>query len=211
MHFWQIKGPSLARSATATISKCAQLALLLCGLLGIASVLLVSSGTMASPNVTASTPYERSGGEWESAARSGLESKRYVWGDDFRPGGRYMANTWKGVFPVHDTGEDGFLGTSPVGSFSANGYGLYDMASNVWQWCSDWYRVDTHIEAASQNVCRDPAGPSESYDPGDPYSPKRVVKGGSFLCNPDYCESYRPSTRRGTRPIPVRPIHVSGA
>jgi formylglycine-generating enzyme len=138
--------------------------------------------------------------EWEFAARGGLESKRYVWGDDFRPGGRYMANTWQGLFPVRDSGEDGFVGTSPVGSFPANGYGLYDMAGNVWQWCSDWYRVDTHIEAASKNVCRDPGGPAESYDPGDPYSPKRVVKGGSFLCNPAYCESYRPSARRGTPP-----------
>jgi sulfatase modifying factor 1 len=138
--------------------------------------------------------------EWEFAARGGLESKRYVWGDDFRPGGRYMANTWQGVFPVRDSGEDGFVGTSPVCSFPANGYGLYDMAGNVWQWCSDWYRVDTHIEAASKNVCRDPGGPAESYDPADPYAPKRVVKGGSFLCNPSYCESYRPSSRRGTPP-----------
>jgi len=138
--------------------------------------------------------------EWEFAARGGLESKRYAWGDDFRPGGRYMANTWQGVFPVRDTGEDGFAGTSPVGSFPANGYGLYDMAGNVWQWCSDWYRVDAHVEAASKNVCRDPAGPAESYDPGDPYAPKRVVKGGSFLCNPSYCQSYRPSARRGTPP-----------
>jgi formylglycine-generating enzyme required for sulfatase activity len=111
-----------------------------------------------------------------------------------------MANTWQGVFPVRDSGEDGFVGTSPVGSFPANGYGLYDMAGNVWQWCSDWYRVDSHIEAASKNVCRDPGGPTESYDPGDPYTPKRVVKGGSFLCNPSYCESYRPSARRGTPP-----------
>ena len=161
--------------------------------------------------------------EWEFAARGGLESKRYVWGDEFKPGGKYMANTYQGVFPVTDTGEDGFIGTSPVGSFPANGYGLYDMAGNVWQWCSDWYRtdsniglydmagnvwqwcsdwyrVDSNIEAASKNVCRDPRGPAESYDPGDPYSPKRVVKGGSFLCNPDYCESYRPSARRGTPP-----------
>lgn len=138
--------------------------------------------------------------EWEFAARGGLESKRYVWGDEFKPGGKYMANTWQGLFPVHDTGEDGFIGTSPVGSFPANGYGLYDMAGNVWQWCSDWYRVDSNIEAASKSVCRDPRGPAQSYDPGDPYSPKRVVKGGSFLCNPDYCESYRPSARRGTPP-----------
>ena len=138
--------------------------------------------------------------EWEFAARGGLESKRYVWGDEFKPGGKYMANTWQGLFPVRDSAEDGFAGTSPVGSFPANGYGLYDMAGNVWQWCSDWYRVDTNIEAASKNVCRDPRGPTESYDPGDPYAPKRVVKGGSFLCNPSYCESYRPSARRGTPP-----------
>jgi formylglycine-generating enzyme len=138
--------------------------------------------------------------EWESAARGGLKSKRYVWGDDFRPAGRYMANTRKGVFPVRHSGEDGFVGTSPVGSFPANGYGLYDMAGNVWQWCSDWYWADSNIEAASKNVCRDSRGPAESYDPGDPYSPRRVVKGGSFLCNPSYCESYRPSARRGTPP-----------
>jgi formylglycine-generating enzyme len=138
--------------------------------------------------------------EWEFAARGGLESKRYVWGDEFKPGGKNMANTWQGLFPVTNTAEDGFVGTSPVGSFPANGYGLYDMAGNVWQWCSDWYRVDTNIEAASKNVCRDPRGPTESYDPGDPYAPKRVVKGGSFLCNPSYCESYRPSARRGTPP-----------
>ncbi|MBV9488928.1 MAG: formylglycine-generating enzyme family protein [Verrucomicrobia bacterium] len=138
--------------------------------------------------------------EWEFAARGGLEAKRYVWGDDFRPGGRYLANTWQGLFPVHDRGEDGFAGTSPVGAFPANGYGLYDMAGNVWQWCSDWYQADAHPEAASQNVCRDPAGPAEGYDPVDPYAPKRVVKGGSFLCNPSYCQSYRPSARRGTPP-----------
>src|SRR6516162_4435874 len=138
--------------------------------------------------------------EWEFAARGGLESKRYVWGDDFRRGGRYMANTWQGEFPVRDSGEDGFVGTSPVGSFPANGYGLYDMAGNVWQWCSDWYRADAHVEATSKSICRDPAGQAESSDPADAYSPKRVVKGGSFLCNPSYCESYRPSARRGTPP-----------
>ena len=149
--------------------------------------------------------------EWEFAARGGLDSKRYVWGDDFRPDGRCMANTWQGTFPVHDSGEDGFVGTSPVGSFPANGYGLYDMAGNVWQWCSDWYRSDAHVEAASQNVCRDPAGPADSYDPGDPQLPKRVVKGGSFLCNPSYCQSYRPSARRARRLIRARLIRDSGA
>jgi len=138
--------------------------------------------------------------EWEFAARGGLEGKRYSWGDEFRPGGKHMANTWQGLFPVTNTGEDGFVGTSPVKSFPPNGYGLYDMAGNVWQWCSDWYRVDAFTELSSQNVCRDTGGPSESWDPADPNAPKRVVKGGSFLCNPSYCESYRPSARRGTPP-----------
>jgi formylglycine-generating enzyme len=142
--------------------------------------------------------------EWEYAARGGLENKRYPWGDEFRPGGKWMANTWQGIFPVTNTSEDGFTGTSPAKSFPPNGYGLYDMAGNVWQWCSDWYRVDafTRIatELASKNVCRDTGGPNESWDPADPNAPKRVVKGGSFLCNPSYCESYRPSARRGTPP-----------
>jgi formylglycine-generating enzyme len=138
--------------------------------------------------------------EWEYAARGGLEGRRYPWGDEFRPNGKFMANTWQGLFPVTNTAEDGFVGTSPVNSFPPNGYGLYDMAGNVWQWCSDWYRVDAFAELASKNVCRDSGGPTESWDPADPNAPKRVVKGGSFLCNPSYCESYRPSARRGTPP-----------
>jgi sulfatase modifying factor 1 len=142
--------------------------------------------------------------EWEFAARGGLEGKRYTWGDEFRPDGKYLANTWQGLFPITNTAEDGFVRTSPVKSFPPNGCGLYDMAGNVWQWCSDWYRVDafTQIatELASKSVCRDTGGPSESWDPADPNAPKRVVKGGSFLCNPSYCESYRPSARRGTPP-----------
>jgi len=142
--------------------------------------------------------------EWERAARGGLEGKRYVWGDEFRPGGKYMANTWQGVFPVKDTGDDGFAGTAPVGSFPANGYGLHDMAGNVWNWCGDWYDSVLYRGTDSSKACplcsMNPNGPVKSNDPDDPYTPKRVIKGGSFLCNPQYCESYRPSARRGMPP-----------
>jgi formylglycine-generating enzyme len=138
--------------------------------------------------------------EWEFAARGGLQQKRFVWGDEFRPSGKYMANTYQGNFPVQDTGDDGFIGTSPVKSFPPNGYGLYDMAGNVWQWCSDWYRADSPQMCAAKGCCANPTGPLTSFDPLDPYAPKRVVKGGSFLCNPQYCESYRPSARRGEAP-----------
>ena len=138
--------------------------------------------------------------EWEYASRGGLEGKRFVWGDEFRPGGKYMANTFQGHFPDVSTPEDGYARRSPVKSFPANGYGLYDMAGNVWQWTSDWYRVDYFAELAHRGVAKDPKGPSSSLDPNDPYAPKRVVKGGSFLCNVSYCESYRPSARRGTPP-----------
>ncbi|HEX5034095.1 MAG TPA: formylglycine-generating enzyme family protein [bacterium] len=138
--------------------------------------------------------------EWEIAARGGLAGKRYAWGDEFMPGGHHMANTFQGEFPHRAKTEDGYLGTSPVGVFPANGYGLFDMAGNVWQWTSDWYRVDTFQEQASQGHCENPQGPEKSFDPADPYAPKRVVKGGSFLCHVSYCESYRPSARRGTPP-----------
>jgi formylglycine-generating enzyme len=138
--------------------------------------------------------------EWEYAARGGLEGKRYPWGDEFRPGGRYMANTFTGDFPYHQTADDGFAGTSPVESFPPNGYGLYDMAGNVWQWTADWYRADAFTERASHGVCDNPTGPTSGFDPSDPHEQRRVIKGGSFLCNPSYCESYRPSARRGTPP-----------
>jgi sulfatase modifying factor 1 len=138
--------------------------------------------------------------EWERAARGGLEGKRYAWGDEFRPGGKYMANTWQGVFPVKDTGDDGYVGTAPVGSFPANGYGLHDMAGNVWNWCSDWFDETLYQQCPTGVCCQSPKGPVNSFDPNDPFMPKRVIKGGSFLCNPDYCESYRPSARRGMPP-----------
>jgi sulfatase modifying factor 1 len=138
--------------------------------------------------------------EWEYAARGGLEGKRYSWGDELMPHGQHMANIFHGEFPHRQTAEDGFPATSPVQTFPANGYGLYDMAGNVWQWTSDWYRSDEFARRASQGLCDNPSGPTTSHDPDDPYSQRRVIKGGSFLCHVTYCESYRPSARRGTPP-----------
>jgi sulfatase modifying factor 1 len=134
--------------------------------------------------------------EWEFAARGGLSGKLYAWGDEFKPGGKFMANTYQGVFPVKDTGEDGFAGTSPVGAFPANGYGLYDMAGNVWQWCSDWYRPDYFKKLAERgDVARNPQGPEMPFDPDEPTEKKRVQKGGSFLCTDQYCTRYMMGTR----------------
>jgi formylglycine-generating enzyme required for sulfatase activity len=134
--------------------------------------------------------------EWEFAARGGLSGKLYAWGDEFKPGGKFMANTYQGVFPVKDTGEDGFAGTSPVGAFPANGHGLYDMAGNVWQWCSDWYRPDYFKQLVDDgNVARNPQGPEMSFDPAEPTEKKRVQKGGSFLCTDRYCTRYMMGTR----------------
>jgi formylglycine-generating enzyme required for sulfatase activity len=138
--------------------------------------------------------------EYEFAARGGLAGKRYAWGDDFRPGGKWMANTFQGDFPVKDSGEDGFVGLAPVKSFPPNGYGLYDITGNVWQWCSDWYRADSPQQCAAKGCCSNPEGPLASFDPFDPLAQKRVVKGGSFLCSEQYCQSYRPSARRGESP-----------
>ncbi|MFZ0827765.1 MAG: formylglycine-generating enzyme family protein [Verrucomicrobiia bacterium] len=135
--------------------------------------------------------------EWEFASRGGLSGKVYAWGDEFKPGGKYMANTYQGTFPVKDTGEDGFAGVSPVKSFPPNGYGLYDMAGNVWQWCSDWYRPDYYarLKLAGVEVARNPQGPDAPYDPAEPGEKKRVQKGGSFLCTDQYCTRYMAGTR----------------
>ena len=134
--------------------------------------------------------------EFEYAARGGLERKVYAWGDEFQPGGKWMANTFQGHFPDKNTGEDGFAGTAPVGSFPANGHGLYDMAGNVWEWTSDWYRPDFYQTLADAGgVARNPQGPATSFDPSEPGTKKRVLKGGSFLCTDQYGKRYEPGGR----------------
>ena len=133
--------------------------------------------------------------EWEFAARGGLDRKTYVWGDEFRPGGKWQANTFQGHFPDHNSHVDGYVGTAPVGSFPANGYGLYDMAGNVWQWVADWYRDDYYAQLSRNGLSRNPQGPNDSFDPQEPGVPKRVQKGGSFLCSDQYCQRYMPGAR----------------
>jgi sulfatase modifying factor 1 len=134
--------------------------------------------------------------EWEFAARGGLSGKPFVWGDQFRPGGKWMANTYQGHFPVKDSGDDGHVGISQVGLYPPNGYGLYDMAGDVWQWVSDWYRPDYYERlAATNSVVRNPLGPMSSFDPDEPDQPKRVMRGGSFLCTDQYCSRYMVGTR----------------
>ena len=135
--------------------------------------------------------------EWEYAARGGLAGKRFTWGDDApteADGGK--ANIWQGTFPTANTRADGFARTAPVKSYPPNGYGLYDMAGNAWEWCADWYRADAYEGRAG--VTADPKGPADSWDPNEPLAFKRVTRGGSFLCHVTYCESYRPAARRGT-------------
>jgi len=134
--------------------------------------------------------------EWEFAARGGLAGKPFVWGDDFRPNGKWMANTHQGHFPNHDTGEDGFIGIAPVAQYAANPYGLYDMAGNVWQWTSDWYRPDYYERLASiGGVARNPQGPETPFDPAESTEPKKVHRGGSYLCTDQYCSRYIVGTR----------------
>ena len=134
--------------------------------------------------------------EWEFAARGGLAGKPFVWGDEFRPNGKWMANTHQGHFPNTDTGEDGFIGISPVAHYPPNPYGLYDMAGNVWQWTSDWYRPDYYRQLASVGgVARNPPGPNTPFDPGEPGEAKKVHRGGSFLCTDQYCSRYIVGTR----------------
>ncbi|WP_367872769.1 formylglycine-generating enzyme family protein [Luteolibacter sp. Populi] len=136
--------------------------------------------------------------EWEFAARGGKAGMLYPWGDDLKPGGRFQANIYEGKFPVigGDSGEDGHKGIAPVAQFAPNGYGLHDVAGNVWEWCSDWYRVDTYDRLkVSGGVARNPKGPPSPYDPAEPTEKKRVHRGGSFLCTDLYCSRYMVGTR----------------
>lgn len=132
--------------------------------------------------------------EWEYAARGGLVQARFVWGNEFNPGGKWMANTWQGRFPKENTLDDGYKGTSPVGTFQANGFGLFDMAGNVWEMCSDWYLPDYYAKSPKEN----PPGPDTSYDPDEPGVMKRVTRGGSWMCADNYSRGYRPSARMKT-------------
>jgi formylglycine-generating enzyme required for sulfatase activity len=129
--------------------------------------------------------------EWEFAARGGLEDKAFPWGDDARPGGKPAANVWQGRFPSANSREDGFASTAPVARFPPNGYGLFDVGGNVWEWCMDWYREDYFATSPTHN----PKGPDESHDPREPGAKKKVLKGGSFLCADEYCARYAVGAR----------------
>lgn len=148
--------------------------------------------------------------EWEWAGRGGGDSE-YAWGDEFAPGGKHMANTYQGEFPWQNLAEDGYAGTSPVGAFPANPYGLWDMIGNVWEWTGDWYRA-RHAEPSSKACCipRNPRGATrdDSYDPEQPIRiPRKVMKGGSHLCAPNYCRRYRPAARM-SQPVDTSTSHL---
>jgi sulfatase modifying factor 1 len=148
--------------------------------------------------------------EWEFAARGGLEGADYVWGDEFTPQGRQMANTWQGEFPWQNQLEDGYEWTAPVGSFPPNGYGLHEMAGNVWEWTTDWYREHGKIAKACCTLDNPRGGdPDQSHDPRTPEVriPRRVMKGGSYLCAPNYCQRYRPAARMA-QPIDTSTCHL---
>jgi sulfatase modifying factor 1 len=133
--------------------------------------------------------------EWEFAARAGLAGCVYSWGNAFKPDGFHMANTFQGNFPFANTGEDGYHDIAPVKKYPPNGYGLYDMAGNVWEWCSDWYRGDYYASLAGNKITNNPQGPAASLDPAEPNVPKKVQRGGSFLCTEQYCTRYMVGAR----------------
>ncbi len=147
--------------------------------------------------------------EWEFAARGGLDGVEYAWGDQLTPGGVHLANTWQGDFPYRNTLEDKFEYTAPVGSYPPNGYGLYDMIGNVWEWTSDWYQEHGKIDSPCCTVANPRGGERDaSLDPRDPAGiPRRVTKGGSHLCAPNYCRRYRPAARMA-QPIDTSVSHL---
>ena len=133
--------------------------------------------------------------EWEFAARGGLKNKKFAWGDEEPEGKKQRANIWHGSFPDSNSADDGYIRTAPVKSYPPNGFGLYDMAGNVWEWCSDWFD-DEYYKSLAGKVTVDPQGSDHSFDRAEPYTTKRIQKGGSFLCHISYCERYRPSARQ---------------
>jgi formylglycine-generating enzyme len=137
--------------------------------------------------------------EWEFAARGGLIGNIYPWGNEHVNAGRPKANSWEGKFPYLNEMKDGHLKAAPVRSYACNGYGLYDIAGNVWEWCSDWYDAE-YYKAATAAVAANPKGPQSSKDPEDPYTPKKSLRGGSFLCNDSYCSGYRVARRMKSSP-----------
>jgi formylglycine-generating enzyme len=150
--------------------------------------------------------------EWEFAARGGLDGAEFAWGDDFTPGGRHLANTWQGAFPQENLNHDGWRRTSPVTAFPPNGYGLLDMIGNVWEWTADWYSAEHQADAAKPCcIPQNPRGGSEadSYDSCQPAIriPRKVIKGGSHLCAPNYCRRYRPAARHA-HPIDTSTCHL---
>lgn len=136
--------------------------------------------------------------EWEFAARGGLDRKRYVWGSEQKVDGKLPANIWNGDFPQNNTRLDGYEATAPARSFVANGFGLYGMSGNVWEWCQDWYHPRGYGDG--KRLLVDPKGPKTSYDPQEPGAAKRVMRGGSFLCSDVYCLGYLPGTRMKSTP-----------
>ena len=150
--------------------------------------------------------------EWEFAARSGLDGAEYAWGDELTPGGRQMANTWQGNFPHQNLVTDGYDRTSPVGAYAPNAYGIHDLIGNVWEWTTDWY-APRHPADAPKTCCipENPRGPrlEDSFDPRQPQIkiPRKVIKGGSHLCAPNYCRRYRPAARHA-EPIDTSTSHV---